>query len=54
MCCQFFFVLSKTLQVREGVEYKPFNFYSRSVLRINVTETSTNYTCYAINQVREI
>ncbi len=38
-------------QIREGVEYKPFNFYSRSVLRINVTEASANYTCYAINQM---
>ncbi len=34
----------------EGVEYKPFSFYSRSVLRINVTETA-NYTCYALNQM---
>ena len=37
-------------QVVEGEEYKPFGFYSRSVLRINVTET-VNYTCYAINQM---
>ena len=46
-------LLSKTnpcSQVVEGEEYKPFGFYSRSVLRINVTET-VNYTCYAINQM---
>ena len=45
--------LSKTnpcSQVVEGEEYKPFGFYSRSVLRINVPET-VNYTCYAINQM---
>ena len=33
-----------------GHEYKPFAYYSRSVLRINVTEMA-NYTCYAINQM---
>ena len=33
------------------MEYKPFSSYSRSVLRINVTEASANYTCYAINQM---
>jgi len=38
------------MKVREGVEYKPFNYYSRSVLRVNVTEMA-NYTCYAINQM---
>ena len=38
------------LQIKEGVEYAPFSYYSRSVLRINVTETA-NYTCYAINQM---
>ena len=37
------------IQVLEGVEYKPFSYFSRSVLRINVTEMA-NYTCYAINQ----
>ena len=31
-------------------EYAPFGSYSRSVLRINVTETA-NYTCYALNQM---
>ena len=39
-----------SFQILEGVEYKPFSFYSRSVLRINVTEMA-NYTCYAINQM---
>ena len=39
-----------SIQILEGVEYKPFSFYSRSVLRINVTEMD-NYTCYAINQM---
>ena len=34
----------------KGHEYKPFAYYSRSVLRINVTEMA-NYTCYAINQM---
>ena len=34
----------------QGAEYKPFEYYSRSVLRINVSETA-NYTCYAINQM---
>ena len=37
-------------QIKKGVEYAPFSYYSRSVLRINVTETA-NYTCYAINQM---
>ena len=37
-------------QVQEGHEYKPFAYYSRSVLRINVTEMA-NYTCHAINQM---
>ena len=32
------------------MEYKPFDQYSRSVLRINVTETA-NYTCFAMNQM---
>ena len=32
------------------MEYKPFDQYSRSVLRINVSETA-NYTCYAMNQM---
>ena len=32
------------------MEYKPFEYYSRSVLRIKVSETA-NYTCYAINQM---
>ena len=39
-----------TLQILEGHEYKPFAYYSRSVLRINVTDMA-NYTCYAINQM---
>ena len=34
----------------DGVEYKPFDQYSRSVLRINVSDTA-NYTCYAMNQM---
>ena len=38
------------LQILEGHEYKPFAYYSRSVLRINVTDMA-NYTCYAINQM---
>ena len=37
-------------QIKKGVEYAPFSYYSRSVLRINVTGTA-NYTCYAINQM---
>eukprot|EP00093_Oithona_nana_P009614 09614.XXX_342720_345642_1 [CDS] Oithona nana genome sequencing. len=37
-------------KVQEGHEYKPFAYYSRSVLRINVTEMA-NYTCHAINQM---
>jgi hypothetical protein len=41
---------SSLFQIVEGDEYKPFGFYSRSVLRINVTET-VSYTCYAINQM---
>ena len=32
------------------MEYKPFDQYSRSVLRINVSDTA-NYTCYAMNQM---
>ena len=32
------------------MEYKPFDQYSRSVLRIKVSETA-NYTCYAMNQM---
>ena len=36
----------------EGSEYKPFGWYSRSVLRVNASHTS-NYTCYAINQMVE-
>ena len=39
-----------TFQILEGHEYKPFAYYSRSVLRINVTDNA-NYTCYAINQM---
>ena len=42
--CQFYY------QIFEGVEYKPFDQYSRSVLRIKVSETA-NYTCYAMNQM---
>ena len=38
------------VQILDGVEYKPFDQYSRSVLRINVSETA-NYTCYAMNQM---
>ena len=38
------------LQIIGEGEYKPFNSYSRSVLRINVTETA-NFTCYAMNQM---
>ena len=38
------------LQILDGVEYKPFDQYSRSVLRIKVAETA-NYTCYAMNQM---
>ena len=34
----------------EGHEWKPFAYYTRSVLRINVTEMG-NYTCHAINQM---
>ncbi len=39
-------------KVKQGIEYKPFSYFSRSVLRINVTEMA-NYTCYAINQMVE-
>lgn len=38
------------MKVVEGQEYKPFAYFSRSVLRVNVTDTA-NYTCYAINQM---
>lgn len=43
-------ILWNESQVIDGGEYKPFDFYSRSVLRINVTE-NVNYTCYALNQM---
>ena len=43
-------LLPLEFQIKKGVEYAPFSYYSRSVLRINVTETA-NYTCYAINQM---
>ncbi|XP_059091496.1 tyrosine-protein kinase transmembrane receptor Ror2-like isoform X1 [Tigriopus californicus] len=40
----------KSEVVKGNDEFKPFSYYSRSVLRINVTEMA-NYTCYAINQM---
>ena len=43
-------IVSFYCQILEGVEYKPFDYYSRSVLRIIVSETA-NYTCYAMNQM---
>lgn len=38
-------------KIKDGVEYKPFSYYSRSVLRINVTEMA-NYSCFAMNQMK--
>ena len=37
-------------QIVQGVEWTPFSFYSRSVLRISA-EDSGNYTCQAMNQL---
>ena len=34
----------------KGVEWTPFSFYSRSVLRITA-EDGANFTCQAMNQL---
>ena len=37
-------------QIVKGVEWTPFSFYSRSVLRITA-EDGANFTCQAMNQL---
>ena len=43
-------MMSPCRQIVKGVEWTPFSFYSRSVLRITA-EDGANFTCQAMNQL---